>query len=280
MPTLRPSSYGHFLLLIGFWLLILKHAEAQITPPGLGRARSASWFAVGIRQELDTAKSWQSMTYFGLGTKSHPERTNPLERHAIFIANQEFYHQVDKFGQYSFALSYRRQPEFSSQAPFALEEPPLQHEFRSYIRFVRFFYLSGNRIGLTFRQDFRRFYGPDLSPFPEDWQIRSRFRIQSTFQLDSRNRKRLILGAEALFPTSRDRVSKEWSRFQYRESRFSAFFSLSPPKSPFIFNMGYMLNLVGKEMPFAVHFLAFDLIIENPFQLRKRSKNAIVENLE
>lgn len=220
------------------------------------------------------------MTYLGLGTKSHPDRKDPFEREGIFIANQEFYHQLNRFGQYSFAISYRRQPEFSNQAPFALEDPPLHHEFRTYFRLIRFFYVSRNRIGLTIRQDVRRFYGPGLSPFPEDWQLRTRFRVQSTFQLDGKNRRRLILGAEALFPTSHDRESREWSRWQYRESRFSAFFSLSPPNSPLILNLGYMLNLVGRESPFGVHFLAFDVILENPFQLRKRPKNAIVENLE
>lgn len=271
--------YGSILSICILQLVAIA-AKAQITPPGLGRAQSASWLALGIRQELDTAKSWQSMTYLGLGTKSHPDRKDPFEREGIFIANQEFYHQLNRFGQYSFAISYRRQPEFSNQAPFALEDPPLHHEFRTYFRLIRFFYVSRNRIGLTIRQDVRRFYGPGLSPFPEDWQLRTRFRVQSTFQLDGKNRRRLILGAEALFPTSHDRESREWSRWQYRESRFSAFFSLSPPNSPIILNLGYMLNLVGRESPFGVHFLAFDVILENPFQLRKRPKNAIVENLE
>lgn len=253
---------------------------SQITPPGLGNGRIASWLAIGVRQELDTSKAWQSMTYVGIGSKSHPERTNFTERPSIFIANQEFYHQVGKKGQYSLALSYRKQAEYSNSTPYERENPPIHHELRSYFRFVRFFHLPRNRIGFTIRQDFRRFFGPDLGAFPEDWQLRTRLRVQSTFQLDGHNHKRVILGAEALFPSSRDRQKAEWSRLQYRESRFSAFYSLSPSRSPFIFNFGYMLNLVGIESPFAVHFLAFDFIMENPFQLRKRSKNAIVENLE
>ncbi|MEZ4891167.1 MAG: hypothetical protein R2779_11655 [Crocinitomicaceae bacterium] len=48
---------------------------AQISPPGLGRATAASWFALGISQKLDTieGKGWQSMSYIGLGRISNPD---------------------------------------------------------------------------------------------------------------------------------------------------------------------------------------------------------------
>jgi hypothetical protein len=41
-----------------------------------------------------------------------------------------------------------------------------------------------------------------------------------------------------------------------------------------------MHDLVGYRQPFSVHYLAFDIIIENPFKLRQRAKESIDENLE
>lgn len=99
-------------------------ASAQISPPGLGLANSASWFAVGVRQELDTLKAWQSVTYIGIGRKSNPDNYNPLAKPAILVMNQEFYHQFHHHWQYSFALSYRRQDEYEKLSPYEHESPP------------------------------------------------------------------------------------------------------------------------------------------------------------
>jgi hypothetical protein len=41
-----------------------------------------------------------------------------------------------------------------------------------------------------------------------------------------------------------------------------------------------MNNLVGKKAVYDVHYVAFDIIVENPFKLKQRNKELIQENLE
>jgi len=74
--------------------------------------------------------------------------------------------------------------------------------------------------------------------------------------------------------------TKEWSKFSYKESRFCIYYSIDLKKSPFIFNVGYMNNLVGIKNAYSGHYIAIDVIWENPLNLFKSKKGNHVEGLE
>jgi hypothetical protein len=261
---------------------VLGKCFSQISPPGLGKAHDADWFAFGIRQELDTieGKGWQSISYVGLGRKSNPDNYNPFYKSAILVINQEFYHQFHKTWQYSLALSYRRQDEYLDSNPYEHDNPKLKQEFRLYGRFSYIFSTSRIKLVPIFRQEFRKFYSPNFQNINENFQFRTRLRLQLKVNLDNTKQHRLIASSEQLFSISKENTSDTWTDFNYRESRFSLYYSYSPKTFPFIFSIGYMNNLVGQKNPYDVHYLAFDIVIENPFKLQQRNKNNINENLE
>ena len=271
----------HFVSVL-FFCLLVGNAFSQISSPGLGKAHTADWFAFGVRQELDTIerKGWQSMSYIGLGRKSNPDNYDPFYKSAILVLNQEFYHQFHNDWQYSFALSYRRQDEYLDNSPYEHDIPKLKQEFRLYSRVSYIFKTSRIKLVPTFRQEFRKFYTPDFQNISEDYQFRSRFRLQLTVNLDSKKTHRLIASSEQLFSISKNNTPDTWTDFNYRESRFSLYYSYSPKTLPFIFSVGYMNNLVGQKNPYDVHYLAFDIVIENPFKLQQRNKDNIKENFE
>ncbi len=253
---------------------------AQISPPGLGRAKAASWFALGIRQELDTieGKGWQSMSYIGLGRISNPDNYALFQKQAILVVNQEFYHQFHHNWQYSFALSYRRQDEYLDDYPYTHDSPRQKQEFRTYVR-ASYTYKKGPiKLVPTLRQEFRKYYAPDFSRVSEDFQFRTRARLQLKVNLDAQKIHRLIFSSEQLCSISKKNYPNRWTDFNYRESRFSVYYSVSPKSIPVIFNVGYMNNLIGNKNPYSVHYLAADIIIENPFKLKKRPKDSIYEN--
>lgn len=260
-----------FLLAFVFLQLI---ASAQISPPGLGKANTASWFALGLKQDFDTIpdKGWQSVTYVGFGSKSNPDNRNPFFKPGILIVNQEFYHQFHKAWQYSLAFSYRRQHEYEDSPPYEHQDPELKQEFRFYGRISYMIKASRIKITPTFRQEFRKFYAPGFADSDENFQLRTRFRLQLAVNLDKNKMHKLVANSEQLFSISKENIPDTWTDFMYRESRFSFFYSISPKALPLIFNIGYMLNLVGRTDPYTVHFLAFDIGIDNPFSLKPRSK--------
>ncbi|MDF7817082.1 DUF2490 domain-containing protein [Runella sp. MFBS21] len=257
--------YG-FLIVLGFTRCL-----AQISPPGLGTAHTAEWFAIGIRQDLDTTKnkSWQSMSYIGLGRKSNPDNFDPFYKPAIIVINQEFYHQFHPHWQYSLALSYRRQDEYLEKPPYSHDNEPLEQEFRVYSRLSYLLQTSRIKFTPTLRQEFRKFYTTHFKNLDEILQLRSRFRLQVTFNLDAKKIHRLIAGSEYLFAVSKKTATNAWTNFKYRESRFSLYYSLSPPKIPLVFSMGYMNNIIGVSSPLSVHYAAFDVVFQNPFKRPK-----------
>ena len=268
-----------FLLLLVF-LCFSQLTFGQISSPGLGVANTASWFAFGVRQELDTLKEWQSMSYIGIGRKSNPDNYDPLFKSAILVLNQEFYHQFHQQFQYSFALSYRRQDEYLEAVPYEHETPSIQQEFRVYGRFSYILKTSRLKLASTFRQEIRKFYTPTFKNGEEDFQLRSRLRVQLTINLDAKKNHRLVVCSEQLFSISKETVPDSWTDFNYRESRFSLYYSFSPQRSPLIFSLGYMNDLVGNQKTFDANYLAVDIVWENPFKLRKRKKATINENFE
>ncbi len=254
-------------IILLFFVGLASHCFAQISPPGEGEARTADWFAIGIRQELDTidGRGWESMSYIGLGRKSNPDNYDPFFKHEIFVLNQEFYHQMPNNWLYSFALSYRRQDEYSETPPYEHENPKLKQEFRLYGRLSYIFQFSRIILVPTFRQEFRKFCTIDFHNLNEHFQFRSRFRLQLKAGLDHEYVHSLIASSEQLFAISNDNTPDSWTDFNYRESRFCLYYSYSPKTLPFTFSVGYMNNLVGTKNPYDVHYLALDIVIENPF---------------
>lgn len=269
------------IILSGVFILAQCVLFGQISPPGLGKANTADWLAFGIRQELDTikGKGWQSMSYAGMGRKSNPDNYNPLFKPAILVLNQEFYHQFLDHWQYSFALSYRRQDSYLNDSPYLHDHPYFEQEFRVYSRIS--YILKSDRIKLvpTFRQEFRKFFTPDFKETTEDLQLRSRIRLQLSVNLNAKKTHRLIASSEQLFAISKKTAPSTWTGLNYRESRFSLYYSLSLETLPVIIDIGYMNNLLGNKMLYSVSYLAFDIVLENPFQML-RTKDSISENPE
>jgi hypothetical protein len=263
MYRLRKEAIGKILFLI--FLLSSGIVFAQISPPGLGVANTASWCALGIRQYLDTTKRWQSVSYVGLGRKSSPDNFSPVSKNGILVFNQEFYHQFHKNYQYSLAVSYRRQDEYSDVSPYDYKANRIKQEFRIYSRFAYSYKISRFKISPIIRQEFRKFYASDFSNLAENFQLRTRMRIQLTMNLDRQNLGKLILNAESLFAVSKENNPGKWTGFHYSESRFSFYYSVSLQKIPLTLSIGYMNNLIGMKSPRSVHYFAFDIILENLF---------------
>lgn len=259
-------------ILLLFYLLIFCLAEpasAQISPPGLGEANTASWFAFGLRQDLGTSKKWQSMSYIGLGRKSNPNNDALFYKPSILVINQEFYHQFHPHWQYSVALSYRKQQEYNDFAPYRHTAAGFEREWRLYGRISYVLKTEKLKFTSTFRQELRTFSQPMEIASSEDLQLRSRLKLQLAINLDKKKIHKLIGGYESLFSTNRLARSQVWSDFAYRESRFTFYYSVSPQQLPFTIDLGYMNNLVGSQSSFSAHYLALDIVCNNPFGLFK-----------
>ncbi len=238
---------------------------AQISPPGLGKAKTASWMAIGLKQKLDSLNKKSALTYLGYGTVSDPEGdNNPFKKSAIFVLNHERYNHFSKHWQYSYALSYRRSNAYSDVQPFYKEGT--EQEFRLYGRMS--YILSNSKLKWTntLRQEFRKYFEPDFSKADENLQLRTRLKSQLAYDLGSYDQK-FILSAEALFATSLMNVpTSKWSSYQYKESRFAFYYSRKLPKTPITMDLGYMNNLIHtSSKPVDVHYLALDLIWNLPY---------------
>lgn len=261
-------------------LLVNNDCFAQVTPPGLGKTNTVAWAAIGLRQDMDTAKKWQSMSYVGVGRKSNPNNYDPLYKPAIVIFNQEFYRQLSARWQYSLAVSYRRQDEYDDNYPYEYEDPKIKQEFRIYGRFSHIFKTSRIKLTPTFRQEFRKFFAPDFNNVSEDFQLRSRFRLQLTVTLDAKKRHKIIAASEQLFAISKNTSPDAWTDFKYKESRFALYYSLSPQARPYIINIGYMNNVLPYNPTHYAHYIGVDVTFVNPFKIKRRKKANPGENLE
>ena len=245
-------------------LLFISNCNAQLSPPGLGTTQTAFWGAVGVRQQLDAKNT--SVTYVGIGRISDPQGdTNPFKKQSIIVLNQEFYHKLSKRWQYSYALSYRSQNQYSSEEPFEEKSPATHQEFRGYGRLSYTTMLGSVQWKTTFREEARKFYTPDFETVENDFQLRSRFKTQATVALDSYSESSLIGSAEALFSIGND-DTQGWSNFEYKESRFCLYYSYSPDSMPVTFDVGYMNDLIGHGHHIKdANYLAFDIVLENVF---------------
>lgn len=259
MKSIKTIVLSFFMLMTGLQI------KAQISPPGLGNSKTASWLAAGVRKTLDSTGNKQALTYFGMGRISGPEASaNPFKKQAIFVLNHEIYNRYAENWQYSYALSYRRQTNYEDEAPYSKEG--VEQEFRIYGRYS---YILGNskwKWTNTVRQEFRKYFTADFTKADENLQLRTRLKSQLAYSLGAKGQK-LLLSAEALFATSlMNEPRAYWTTYQYKESRFALYYAFKIPNSPFSMDVGYMNDLIRKsDKPIDVHYIAADLTWNIPY---------------
>ncbi|WP_167032529.1 DUF2490 domain-containing protein [Chryseobacterium sp. Tr-659] len=243
--------------------------KAQISPPGLGDAHTAFWSAFGVKRQLDSLGKKHSMSYIAIGRKSSPDQDNLFSKQAIFVLNHEVYHSFAPHQQYSYAISYRRQPQYESEAPYHKEST--EQEFRVYGRYAYTFNLGKKwKLKNTIRQEFRKFFDADFHKVEEDFQLRTRIKSQLTYNLSPKNNQKLALSAETLFSISHmNEPEADWGSFGYREMRITAYYMFNIPHSPFTVDIGYMDDLIRGSNSIhhgGVHYLAADLVWNIPYK--------------
>ncbi|WP_435524296.1 hypothetical protein [Chryseobacterium indoltheticum] len=234
----------------------------------MGDANTASWLAFGIKHQLDSLKNNYSLSYAAIGRKSSPDNNNLFSKQAIFVLNHEIYHALTPHQQYSYALSYRLQPEYESSEPYNKEAT--EQEFRLYGRYSYTFDLSERlKFKNTIRQEFRKFFDTNFKKVEENFQLRTRLKSQFTYNLSSKNNQKIALSIEELFSVSRfHEPEPSWNHFGYREMRIAAYYMFSIPNSPFTVDIGYMDDLIRNSRSIrhgGVHYLAADVVWNIPF---------------
>ena len=256
-------------------------AAAQISPPGLGRANNAFWSAVALRQDLDSAEVWQSVSYIGHGRKSNPSDRDLFSKNVIWVLNQEFYKSLRNSWRISFALSYRHQSQFDeADGQYFIAMPAYENEFRYYSRLSKSWKFGRWKIAPTLRQEIRRFYEPGFKEGNERLQFRTRLRLQATYYLSANKVHRIVGGVESLFSGSIYGVKPAGSGFNYRETRLTLYYSIDPQQFPVTFDIGYMNDLIGGPNATSVHYFCVDLIYDDLFPLKSRRKKPVLDNME
>lgn len=254
-------------LRIGLGLLGLlwpARAAAQLSPPGLGPAETATWTAIGVRQDLDALRRRELMTYLGTGTIRQHDDVNPLGRPSIWVLNQELYDHFRTDLFYSIALSYRRQKQYEPVAPHAAADAPLKQELRLYGRFGRTFGLGRLKLTSAFRPELRGFFGAGLGGHEEPLELRFRLKTQVAWTVDLSGVHRVLASGEVLAAVARDREGA-WSSLAYRESRLCLYYSISPKRAPLVVDVGYMNDVLGTGAALVdVHYLAVDIVWHSP----------------
>ncbi|SHG70998.1 DUF2490 domain-containing protein [Chryseobacterium sp. OV279] len=257
-------------IIIGIFLLSLCGSlHAQISPPGLGEANTAFWSAFGVRRQLDSLGKRQTLSYIALGRKSSPDDYNLVSKQAIVVLNHEVFYSFAPNQQYSYAVSYRRQPKYESSAPY--EKEATEQEFRIYGRYAYTFKLGKRwKLKNTVRQEFRKFFDAGFRQAEENFQLRTRIKSQLTYNLSPKNNQKLALSAEGLFSTSYlNEPEQKWTPFGYREMRIGAYYMFSIPHSPLSVDIGYVNDLIRGSRSIkkgGVHYLAVDVIWNLPFK--------------
>ncbi|MAZ26650.1 MAG: hypothetical protein CL868_06175 [Cytophagaceae bacterium] len=253
----------HIIILVGTFY-ISQSIKAQFTPPGLGEIHTGEWFAVGFKQNLDDSHQVTNSTYMGMGRSSRPDDYNPGERASIYVVNEEISNHFAKHWKYSGALSYRWQDRYSEIPPYAKDSPDARQEIRTYGKLS---YQIGSHtleFSSTYRPELRFFFDPYFKRFEETMQFRSRFKEKLSWSLDHALRKKLLLSTELLFATEKQ---EHWDKWRYKESRFCLYFSYTNPSNKMVFDVGYMNELLGKTFRKDIHYIAFDVILKNPFTI-------------
>ena len=253
---------SRFLLSLFATIAIYSNSLAQITPPGLGKVHTASWFALGLKQKLNQEETTTSTTFIGVGRISDPDDYNLVKKPSIYVLNEEIAHRFKKNWEYSFALSYRWQNQYKETEPYHLDTPEVRKEIRYYNRFSYLKKFEKIDFSLTIRPELRFFFDPNFDSAEEKFQFRSRLSGKMAFSINQLKTQKIITTVEFLGAISK---TQDWSEFEYKETRLCLYYSLAIPKQKITFNLGYMNNIIGKSKSKDAHYLAFDVIINNFF---------------
>lgn len=262
------NKFKKIIPLLFFMACQITFSQAQVSPPGLGKAKTASWSVLGLKRQLDSTGTKEALTYIGLGTKSTPDDSNPFHKQAIWVLNHEVTHKFAKNQQYSYALSYRRQDVYDADAPYHHEG--VEQEFRLYGRYAYTFKFADRwKWKNTVRQEFRKFFTDDFEKTEENFQFRTRLKSQLNLKLSDKNNQELALSAEGLFAISKlNKPTASWSKFAYKEARLGLYYMTDIPNSPLHLDVGYMNDLIKgyDQVDFGVHYMAVDLIWNLPYK--------------
>lgn len=235
---------------------------AQFSPPGMGDVNTASWLAFGVKQNLNSKKTTNSATFFGIGSSSGSEKYNPIHRKEIYVINQEITHRFKKNWEYSGAVSYRYQNKYSSEKPYHLDDPKFRQELRFYTKLSYLNTYNSVAYSFTFRPEMRFFYNPDFKTASKKMQFRTRFRTKIALDLNATQTKKIIATAEILLASTK---KENWEDWNYTESRFCLYYSISNPQHKVTFNIGYMNDLAKLPVKNDAHYLALDISVNDLF---------------
>lgn len=258
-----------FLVLV----IITSFLHAQVSPPGLGDTNAASWLALGLRQDLNEDKTFESMTYVGYGAISDDDNYSLTSKPSIIVINQEFLNDLNKNLKLSYALSYRNQKEYEINELTNTEFSKTQKEFRVYSKLAYINQLGRVKLTQTVRQEVRRFVDSDWKNTSNPLQLRTRLKTQVAVSLDIKEQHTLTFGAESLFSTSKNNYTKKWDSFKYNEARFTMFYTFRPKNTPVAISIGYMNNLIKKNTTHSVHYASLDFVFEDPFKIFRKNEN-------
>lgn len=265
MLRLTPKA---IILVACLTIFSLRSTHAQISPPGLGAAKTAFWLALGVKRKLDSLGRKESVSYFGLGRKSDPDQLNLFGNQAILVLNHEIYHNFAPHQQYSYAISYRRQNNYEDHAPYQSEG--IEQEFRLYGRYAYTLNLASRwKWKNTLRQEFRKFFTADFGRTDENFQFRTRLKTQLIYSFPGKNKKALALSTEGLFAISKYHgKEQDWSGYAYKEARFGLYYLFQIPHSPLSMDIGYVNDQIRgyDAAKWGVHYLALDVIWNIPYR--------------
>lgn len=255
------------ILLITLISLMVQSSFSQVIPPGMGKTNLINWVAGSIKTDIDTVKNWNSNSYIGIGTSSHPDNYNPFQKMKMLVVNQAFQHKFGRNWSVSVEAMYARENRYDSNAPFEVSSDPIKHEFRLYGR-LSYTWKIGKRVELTptYRQEFQKYFAHDFKNANETFRHRSRFRIKLGINVSTDRRHKIILFSEQLFSSSFLLSTQKWTSFQYKDSRFALYYSVKPKHTPITLNIGYMNNLIGTKKPWFTHFVALDVVWKIPYR--------------
>jgi hypothetical protein len=262
-----------------FWSIFITFmsanpVNAQIAPPGLNNTNVAAWFAVGLKQKLDSAGKIQSMAFVGWERIGNPTYNNPFQKTGIFMISEEVSYRFLKNWQSALGVLYMRQNFYKTSPPFDNLDPYVRQEFRVYGKFTHVY--STNKLNFTTQitPEYRKFYGPNFNHWRESVQLRTRLKFQLQVNLTKTKQHRLTLSTELFFSASK-LISpvKKWKSMDYKETYFYLAYTFAPKKTPFLFSLGYMNDLIGKQKAYSIHYIGLDVIWMNPFH--KKVKKAL-----
>jgi hypothetical protein len=263
-------NYMKFSALLGLILSLYSISGfSQISPPGLDDTNIATWAALGFSQQLNP--KWSLTAYLGGARVSNPDSWFPLKKQSIAVYNHEFQYKFNPKWQASICSSIRLQNKYEEEFPYEAALQAYRWEIRYYGRLYRKQQIGKWNMTYSFRPEFRTFYSPDWAPSPIPIELRFRLKAQASIPLNTA-KSNFLLGANEFLSTIDEYTlntpagrEHEWSNYQFTEDRLSVYFRHVFKEQDVILDLGVMEQFkTGSDFD-AVSYVAFDLLIQNPF---------------